>query len=63
MLKIKRILENDRLLRATTGLNRKAFAQLLQDFEPVYQAQREQDSETRIRKMGGGSKGKLKTIK
>ncbi len=48
-------------LRATTELNRKDFDQLLQDFESVYQAQIEQNSETRIRKIGGGRKGKLKT--
>jgi len=37
MLNINKILNNHRLLRATTGLNRKAFDHLLVDFTKVYQ--------------------------
>ena len=36
MLNIERILNSERLLRATTGLNRKAFDNLLADFTKVY---------------------------
>ena len=36
MLNIDKILNQDRLLRATTGLNRKAFDDLLVSFESVY---------------------------
>jgi hypothetical protein len=32
MLNLERILQNDRLLRAMTGLNRKAFEKLLPSF-------------------------------
>jgi hypothetical protein len=38
MLNIGRILHQDRLLRATTGLNRRAFETLLEKFEQVYLA-------------------------
>ena len=37
MLNLKRALENDRLLRSLTGLNRKAFDELSQVFDTVYQ--------------------------
>ncbi len=63
MLNIKRILKDDRLLRATTGLNRKAFESLLIDFTQLYEEQNESGSKTRIRKIGGGRKSKLKTLK
>ena len=36
MLNINRILQQDRLLRATIGLNQKAFEALLVKFELVY---------------------------
>lgn len=36
MLNLDRILSQDRLLRATTGLNRKACEDLLVSFESVY---------------------------
>ena len=36
MLDIQRVLKQDRLVRALTGLNRKAFDQLLDAFSPVY---------------------------
>ena len=37
MLNIKWALRQDRLLRALTGLNRKAFQSLLSAFTPVYE--------------------------
>ncbi|MCE2661478.1 MAG: transposase [Microcystis sp. 53602_E8] len=40
MLNIGRILHQDRLLRATTGLNRRAFETLLEKFEQVYRKAR-----------------------
>ncbi|MFN6528417.1 hypothetical protein [Nostoc sp. ChiSLP03a] len=39
MLDINRVLKEDRLLRALTGLNRKAFDRLLQGFEIVLNQQ------------------------
>jgi hypothetical protein len=38
MLNIGKILGQDRLLRATTGLNRQAFEHFLSCFEQVYQS-------------------------
>lgn len=63
MLNIERILRQDRLLRATTGLNRKAFEILLEQFKQVYFAEFNKRETPRKRKMGGGRKGRLKTIK
>ncbi|MCL2927613.1 MAG: hypothetical protein O4861_18570 [Trichodesmium sp. St16_bin4-tuft] len=37
MLNIKRALRQDRLLRALTGLNRKAFQSLLSVFTQIYE--------------------------
>lgn len=37
MLDLERILNQDRLIRAITGLNRKAFEGLLPSFTTVYQ--------------------------
>jgi hypothetical protein len=36
MLNIERILQQDRLLRSMTGMNRKAFDALLPEFEATY---------------------------
>ena len=57
MLDIQRVLNQDRLLRALTGLNRKAFDELLKTFSPVY----EQSCQTqpRQRAVGGGRKARL----
>jgi Helix-turn-helix of DDE superfamily endonuclease len=57
MLDIQRALNQDRLLRALTGLNRKAFDALLATFAPLY----EQSSPTqpRQRAVGGGRKARL----
>lgn len=57
MLNIDRVLKQDRLLRALTGLNRKAFEELLVTFSPLY----EQTCQTgsRQRAVGGGRKARL----
>ena len=59
MLNTERALKQDRLLRAMTGLNRKAFEALLPTFSAVYeQTQLEQP---RQRALGGGRKARLRT--
>ena len=63
MLNIERILYQDRLLRATTGLNRKAFEDLLAKFEAVYLSCAKTREKPRIRKIGGGRKAQLATIR
>jgi hypothetical protein len=57
MLNIERVLKRDRLLRALTGLNRKAFEELLATFGPLY----DQTCQTqpRQRAVGGGRKARL----
>lgn len=62
MLNINRALKNDRLLRALTGLNRKAFDQLCEVFEVVYQKSIESDTKPRKRARGGGRKARLSSI-
>lgn len=62
MLNIKKILSQDRLLRATTGLNRKAFDQLLVDFRIVYLSFPIKRKNPRQRKTGAGRKAKLITM-
>jgi hypothetical protein len=62
MLNINRALENDRLLRALTGLNRKAFDESCEVFEVVYQESIESDTKPRKRARGGGRKARLRTI-
>jgi DDE superfamily endonuclease/Helix-turn-helix of DDE superfamily endonuclease len=59
MLNIARALENDRLLRALTGLNRKAFDELCQIFAAVYQESLQRDPKPRKRARGGGRKARL----
>jgi hypothetical protein len=59
MLNINRALENDRLLRALTGLNRKALDELCEVFEVVYQESIESDTKPRKRARGGGRKARL----
>ncbi len=46
-----------RLLRALSGVNRKAFAQLLDAFSPLYEQTR--SSQPRQRAIGGGRKARL----
>ena len=62
MLNINRALKNDRLLRALTGLNRKAFEQLREVFEVVYQESIERETKPRKRARGGGRKARLSSI-
>ena len=63
MLNIDRILGQDRLIRATTGLNRKAFEDLLVKFTEVYLSWPQKREKPRKRKLGGGRKARLTTIK
>ncbi|MEH1887300.1 transposase family protein [Nostoc sp.] len=58
MLNIERALKQDRLLRAMTGLNRKAFDALLPTFSMIYDEQ-VRDS-PRKRAFGGGRKARLR---
>lgn len=62
MLNIDRALENDRLLRALTGLNRQAFEQLCKSFAIVYQESIESDPKARKRARGGGRKARLQSM-
>ena len=57
MLDIQRVLKHDRLLRAMTGLNRKAFDVLLETFSPLYEQTRQ--TQPRQRAVGGGRKARL----
>ncbi len=58
MLNIERALKQDRLLRAMTGLNRKAFEALLATFRAVYEEAVSQ--QPRQRAVGGGRKARLR---
>ena len=62
MLNIHRALKNDRLLRALTGLNRKAFNALCEIFGAAYQEWVESDPKPRKRARGGGRKARLQSI-
>ncbi|MEP0919992.1 transposase [Leptolyngbya sp. DQ-M1] len=62
MLDLKRALSQDRLLRALTGLNRKAFDALLPSFEQAYEASRIAAKPQRRRARGGGRKARLSSI-
>jgi hypothetical protein len=57
MLDIGRVLKQDRLLRALTGLNRKAFEELLAAFSRLYEYARQ--TQPRQRAVGGGRKARL----
>jgi hypothetical protein len=61
MLDLERILKQDRLLRATTGLNRKAFEALMPDFAAAYAQSRVKPDVVRKRAVGGGRKATLRT--
>lgn len=52
MLDIERVLRQERLLRALTGLNRKAFEALMPKFSEVYEQVRQ--TQPRQRALGGG---------
>lgn len=62
MLDIERILGQDRLMRAMTGLNRQAFETLLPSFATAYRASLLQRSQPRQRALGGGRKARLESI-
>jgi len=62
MLNLDRLLNQDRLLRATTGLNRKAFKDLLPSFTEAYRQSLEQLAGERQRSPGGGRKAVLQTM-
>lgn len=52
MLDIQQVLKQDRLVRALTGLNRKAFDQLLVAFSPVYEQSRQTQPRTQSSVIG-----------
>ena len=60
MLDVERALKQDRLLRALTGLNRKAFDALLPIFNQIYEPSC--FSQPRQRAIGGGRKARLRHI-
>ncbi len=60
MLDLERILKYDRLMRATTGLNRSAFEALLPSFSAAYQESLLPGTVVRQRSPGGGRKATLK---
>ena len=62
MLNLERILKEDRLLRAMTGLNRKAFEELLPSFTEAYQRSLVNPEKERKRAPGAGRKATLKTM-
>ena len=61
MLNVERSLKQDRLLRALTGLNRKAFESLLKSFHQIYEQTLLE--KCRQRCIGGGRKARLRTSK
>lgn len=61
MLNLDRILQDDRLLRAMIGLNRKAFEELLPSFSAAYQQSQMKPDVERKRAPGGGRKAILRT--
>ena len=68
MLNIERILKQDRLVRATTGLNLKALKALEPSFKEAYQQSLIKPEKERKRQLGGGrrptlsSNSKFRTI-
>jgi len=62
MLNIKRAVENERLLRALTGLNRKGFEELCKLFSVAYEEWVERESFPRQRARGGGRKARLRRM-
>lgn len=62
MLDIERILRQDRLMRAMTGLNRQAFEALLPSFAVAYRESLFQSPQPRQRGLGGGRKARLDSI-
>jgi hypothetical protein len=60
MINLNRAMNNDRLLRALTGLNRKAFNELLPAFNEAWQAQLQ--AQVRQRAPGGGQADKARLV-
>jgi hypothetical protein len=56
MLNLERILSQDRLMRAMTGLNLKAFEELLPSFAEAYEQSLLKQEKERLRSRGGGRK-------
>ncbi len=56
MLNLERIFQQERLLRAITGLNLKAFDSLLPSFAEAYEQSRVNRKVERKRAIGGGRK-------
>jgi hypothetical protein len=63
MLNLERIFKQDRLIRAMTGLNLKAFEALLPSFAEAYRQSLIKPEIGRKRGLGGGRKATLRTIK
>ena len=61
MLNIERILKQERLVRAMTGLNLKAFKAMETSFEEAYRQSLNQLEKERKRRQGGGRKATLRT--
>ena len=62
MLNLSRVLNQGRLLLATTGLNRQAFDALLLTFSQLYEQNRLDSKKQRQRALGAGRKAKLDSI-
>ena len=62
MLNLERIVNCDRLMRAMTGLNRKAFEELLPSFTTAYQLRQLKPDRKRKRAPGGGRKATLQMM-
>ena len=62
MLDVDRVLRQDRLVRAMTGLNLQAFARLLVSFSMASETAEQQDPTPRQRARGGGRKPRLEGI-
>lgn len=65
MMNINRILKNERLMLALTGLNSKEFKELLPIFSIIWKKKKREQyhlNATGARAMGGGRKGFLKTV-
>ena len=64
MIQLEKVLKNDRLMRALTGLNGQEFTKLVPDFEKQWLGFRQKRYDGNIhreRKPGGGRKGFVKT--
>lgn len=63
MLSLERIFKDDRLLRAMSGLNRKAFETLLPSFTEAYEQRQLKPETERQRAPGGGRKATPRTTR